>query len=366
MGGNCNQPSPAGTYCLTDSEITTEIESVRTAHGWPSGLGPIYFVYLPPGTSVCATDSTGQQCSYTVFCAYHSAYSPDGQHLVLYAVEAYAAVEGCDAGHHPNGNDADAVLDSTSHEHNETLTDPLGDAWLDIKGNEIGDKCEHQYGPALGGNFGAEFDQSIGSGNYWIQQEFSNANSAPGDATSGCEMSLGHAPPQLALTLPSGRLVAGRSAAFSSRVTDSSPIATYTWTFGDGTAAVHGALVSHSFAAWGQRTVTLTAVDGDGLEAVASRVVTVSPPTPVPSFTSSPRAPSVGSSVRFNASASIDPVGSARRWSWNFGDGTRARGGPTVRHTYRHAGRNVVTLTITDTGGARASVSHTIKVGPHQ
>jgi hypothetical protein len=46
---------------------------------------------------------------------------------------------------------------------------------------------------------------------------------------------------------------------------------------------------------------------------------------------------------------------------WNFGDGTSGRG-PSVYHPYAKAGNYNVTLTVTDRGGNRASITQTIQV----
>ena len=71
--------------------------------------------------------------------------------------------------------------------------------------------------------------------------------------------------------------------------------------------------------------------------------------------------PTVGTSVRFDASASYDPDGSIARYEWSFGDGSIATG-RTINHTYRSAGSYNVTLTVTDNRGATSAVSRTINV----
>ena len=72
---------------------------------------------------------------------------------------------------------ADDELNVTSHENIETITDPLGTAWYDASGQEIGDKCNFTFGSPLGGGAGAEYNEQISSGNYWLQEEWSNAAS---------------------------------------------------------------------------------------------------------------------------------------------------------------------------------------------
>jgi hypothetical protein len=168
--------STAGGPCISDAQLQTEISKVVAANGWPKGLATMYFVYFPPGVTTC-TDVTSTECSGTVYCAYHSSMG-SGSSTILYANMPYDGISGCDSGEHPNGNaGADDELNVTSHENIEAITDPLGTAWYDSSGQEIGDKCNFNFGSPLGGAAGAEYNEQISSGNYWLQQEWSNASS---------------------------------------------------------------------------------------------------------------------------------------------------------------------------------------------
>ncbi len=162
--------------CINDSQLQTELAKVIAAKGWPTGLGTEYFVYFPPNVTTC-TSLASYECSGTVYCAYHSSYG-SGSGTVLYANMPYDGISGCDSGQHPNGDAADAELNVSSHENIETITDPLGTAWYDSSGQEIGDKCNFTFGSPLGGASGAEYNEQIGSGNYYLQEEWSNAASA--------------------------------------------------------------------------------------------------------------------------------------------------------------------------------------------
>jgi hypothetical protein len=100
---------------------------------------------------------------------------------VIYANQPYAgSASGCRVPSSPNNDlDADSTINVTSHEHMEAVTDPVLNAWSDLTGQEIGDKCAWDFGtPSLaGGKANVQWN-----GNYYIvQQEWDNA-------TGGCTL----------------------------------------------------------------------------------------------------------------------------------------------------------------------------------
>jgi PKD repeat protein len=106
-------------------------------------------------------------------------------------------------------------------------------------------------------------------------------------------------------------------------------IASYAWNLGDGTTAL-GPMVSHTYAAGGSYSVTLTVTDTAGAADAESQTAVVNAP-PVASFTFSCSRFTCG----FNASGSYDSDGSITSWAWNFGDGTMLTGAyEVVGHTY--------------------------------
>jgi hypothetical protein len=174
----CVGNATIGGPCINDSQLQTELSKVIAAHHLPTGLGTEYFVYFPSGVTTC-TNAASVECSGTIYCAYHSSFG-SGASTVLYANMPYDGVSGCESGEYPNGDTGgDSELNVTSHENIETITDPLGNAWFDSTGNEIGDKCNFTFGSPLGGAPGAEYNEQIASGNYYLQEEWSNA-------VSGC------------------------------------------------------------------------------------------------------------------------------------------------------------------------------------
>ncbi len=122
------------TYCLTDQQLQHEIQAVLTAKGWQGGLDHIFFLMTPNGVGSCFNGLSGQ-CSTDDFCAYHSAFQDSNGDDVIYANEPYEGPDprtGCadDSQGFPNDVDADTTINTISHEHNESITDPLGTGWL--------------------------------------------------------------------------------------------------------------------------------------------------------------------------------------------------------------------------------------------
>lgn len=143
-----------------------------------------------------------------------------------------------------------------------------------------------------------------------------------------------------------------------------SGIATYAWSFGDGTTAT-GVNVTKTFSDPGNYAVTLTITDPFGRSASTTRQVSVGQlAAPSAAFVISPENPRINQPVNFNGSASTAATG--RRivsYTWDFGDGTTTTtAGPTTAHTYTLARTYVVTLTVTDDAGRTGSASNSISV----
>jgi hypothetical protein len=169
--------------CVTDADIQAEVSRAITANGWTPGPTTEFFLFTPRNVGSCLTSSS-TTCAYTYYCAYHSNYLDGSSRQVLYANQPYTDTTGvgapgaCDSEQHPNGDWADATISVLSHEHNESITDPFGNAWHDSSGNENGDKCAWNFGAALGSTAYGQYNQQIGTGRYYLQQEWSNDSSS--------------------------------------------------------------------------------------------------------------------------------------------------------------------------------------------
>ena len=178
---NCTDTVGETTICLSDVQVRAEIQRLYNNGSGPLGTADAnttYFVFTAKNVGSCYNSSS---CAFSSYCAYHSNLSLGGT-TVQYANQPYADTvpASCDAGQHPNANDADATINVASHEHRESINDPLGNAWYDRRGYEGSDKCAWKFGP-LSGPSGAQYNQTINGRNYFLQQEWSNA-------ISGCTL----------------------------------------------------------------------------------------------------------------------------------------------------------------------------------
>jgi len=151
----------------------------------------------------------------------------------------------------------------------------------------------------------------------------------------------------------------GLGCGFTDTSTDDGTIQSWSWDFGDGNTST-AQNPSHSYAAGGSYTVSLTVTDDGGATGSASQVVTVVDPNanvaPTASFTQ------VCTNLTCDfTDTSSDSDGTIQSRSWTFGDGgTSTAQNPS--HTYAAGGSYTVSLTVTDDGGASDSTSHGVTV----
>lgn len=309
--------------CLTDSEIQQEVSTVAKEKSWPAeSLEDVYLVFTPPGVGGCFDSGTTEDCAYKQYCAYHSDFGGNGftpGDQTLYADLPYIGeVRGCDSGVHPNeevssaqereGEDggADAVIDTASHELNETITDPLGsqcksgaqdasecerNAWTDAIGQEVGDKClppeatlDGIYGEPLGeliaGRPASSYNQLIDGGHYWTQREWSNE---AGVLEGGCVQRLIEAK-----ILVSANAEATVPVTFDGSASGAAgdPAVYWVWDFGGEQVGTSNPRITHTYTQPGEYLIALTAYDAYGNAQATLGVLTVlrappSPPVPV-------------------------------------------------------------------------------------
>jgi len=321
--GHCTGTTPPA-LCVSDAQIRTELSKYISANGLPVGLNPsgggptpIYFVFTPPGTTVClgATLSAGY-CSEPggtepPLCSYHS-FTTVNSNTVLYAVLPTEPVSpttqmvACQNGtalEEPNKNPADVTVNEIADEQIATATDPLFNGWVGPSKEEVPDKCRYNFLPLNpGGRLSGEFwNNSIESNHYYLNDEFNQAALTEGYPGSPCLNTVTEEPEFTAPT----PVHAGEPVTFNATASYVDlGIAKYNWEFGPGeTAEVNCegrtptysktpaecnaasgtgnpnsvASVVHKYAHSGSYEVKLTVIDDGGNSAVATHTITVVP-----------------------------------------------------------------------------------------
>lgn len=135
----------------------------------------------------------------------------------------------------------------------------------------------------------------------------------------------------------------------------------YRWDFGDGHSG-EGKTTSHRYTTAGKYKVVLTVTDNNGNEGSKSEDVEVTEnDAPTADFVYSPKEPTAGDTVFFNASASSDDDGTITSYQWDFGDGDSGTG-RTTEHIFQSAQKYTVTLVVTDDAGGQGTKSYEVTV----
>jgi hypothetical protein len=284
--------TPEYPVCFTDAQLAQELDAFLSAHGIERPINRAFLVFTPAGVNSCF-NSEGFFCRSTTFCGYHNSFT-GGHGDAIYANLPYNATPSCDIGEHPNGSDADPVLDTLSHEHREMITDPLvgggsgagpSYAWVDPQSpnSEGSDKCAFYFGPTRRNGVGA-YNQVINGHEYLLQAEWSNALVPGGGVGLGCVLDgADHPPNRPDFTADVHGAVATFDASAASDPDPGDSIAFYSWVFDDGTIGF-GPGVRHRFPAAGTYHVTLVVTDTHAASSLEQRDVVIEQPETPPSF----------------------------------------------------------------------------------
>jgi len=328
---NCPNSDVNATYypmCITDAQLQSELTRLISADDLPTDGAttaseldqdaPIYFIVTPANVNICVTST---DCAATAapkgFCSYHGHYD-DGTNNVLYASIPLLGADSTDPSLSPkqcqdDGNSVvqepnsgvdpdggDVAIKYTTHEDLETITDPLLNAWYD------------KDGPS-----GPENEVADNCNQY----------ADPSEPTAGT--SIDAFQPVIGGSATAGTL-------YDQIDNGDDYYVQSVWSNGDTSCELQ------------------PPADAPPLS---------------PTFTEPAGTQAVGSPVDFDGSAGSSPVSST---TWSFGDGATSyassatTGDPapgTIQHTYTNPGVYTVTLTVVDTHGNLATVTHTVTVG---
>ena len=190
-------------------------------------------------------------------------------------------------------------------------------------------------------------------------------------ASTSLQVAVGTvSPPTATFVVSQTTPVVGQTVFFNGDASRAAPghsIVQWSWDFGDGATANGGSLfsTSHAYSQSGTYTVVLSVLDETGQKGTTSVTLTVGSGNPVPSFTVSPGAPKVGSSVTFDASGTQVFGGAtivSYQWSFPAGVPNVSTNGPVTQTVYAGAGTFTVTLTVVDSVGRRATTSVQVTV----
>jgi hypothetical protein len=306
----------AANPCVTEVDLRRAVQYAQNEENkklgssstWGGGLEDIYLILTPPKVGGCfygTGEGAGAEnaCAFASggYCAYHSNFGsaklPEAPEFA--SLPDDVGVEGCETYENPPGAEgANAALDSASHELSETISDPLGNGWHDLLGEEVGDKCvpplafeevgafvTGDYGGPLGGEpsrlgtgkeviSGTLFNEQIEGAEYWLQEEWSNSATAAGGA---CVQRM--IPVEIAL--PQGASAGAPATLGGSAGEPSDPADYWVWSFGDGEqAGTAQPTIAHAYKAPGAYTVSLTAYDRYGNSNTTTKVLAVGPAAP--------------------------------------------------------------------------------------
>jgi hypothetical protein len=158
---------------LDDNAIFNIVSSAIDNGFLPTDANGVYFVLISPDVA-----ETSGFC--TSYCGWHS-WGTFNNVLSQYSFvgSTLACPGGCEGapGNAPNGNEgADGMASIMTHELDESVTDPHGDAWYDASGNEVGDLCNFQFGGQLYTTAnGSIANVHLGSRDCLVQEDWVNA-----------------------------------------------------------------------------------------------------------------------------------------------------------------------------------------------
>lgn len=156
---------------LTDNAVQAIVTSAITSKRLPLDTNGIYFVL----TSADVNETSG---FCTQYCGWHTNGTISGLDVKFAFIgNANRCLSACAAqSTSPNADPGvDGMASIISHELEEAVTDPDGNAWFDNSGNENADKCAWTFGTTFAAPNGSAANMVLGGLDYLIQQNWVNA-----------------------------------------------------------------------------------------------------------------------------------------------------------------------------------------------
>jgi len=157
---------------LSDASVQTVVSSAISSGKLPLDTNALYFVL----TSADVNESSG---FCTQYCGWHWYGTISGKNVKYSFIGNPTRCPSACAAQttsSPNGDiGADAMVSIMSHELEETVTDPNGNAWYDSRGYENGDKCAWNFGATFTAPNGSKANVTLAGAHYLIQQNWVNA-----------------------------------------------------------------------------------------------------------------------------------------------------------------------------------------------
>ena len=220
----------------------------------------------------------------------------------------------------------DLIINQVAVELQNTITDPLLNAWQDASQREVTDECRNFFAPVAGGEYvplvggpgaGNLFNQVLGTNHYYINNSFNQAAQRLNYPGIPCLHGVRLEPK---FTMPNpvnagdivgfngmeSNITLNSAVSFNGGGSPQANYATYTWNFGDGSPVVTGyapgapiceapwlapcaASTFHAYTYGGTYPVTLTVTDvGGNTSTVTQNVKVIGPPPPSPESPVSP------------------------------------------------------------------------------
>jgi PKD domain len=404
--GECTDPQNPAATCLTDAQLRTQLQSFIATHNLPTGMGTVYYLLTPPGTTVCL-DQAATRCSdYALseterekgeresasykesFCSYHADINPDSAaegdgRTILYAAipwTAYTDAYDCqDGGFNPEKHE-----ENLEEERELTTAEETALAKDTQKEREAAEARRRLEGPH-------------------IEEPNQEGKDEEGDYSAGLTDLLINQISEEEMNIVTDPLLTSWQNASGAEVTDLCRN-TFAATAGfSGGGAIGGSVTASQFTEAGSLSnVTMgpktyyinntfnlaqfnALEDPDPCVGGVGLVARFTEPNPVKSG-EIVGVDGMESTVGLIRGKAFGPTGppttTYATFSWNFGDGTPevkgfAPGAPQCEapwlspcaasafHTYQYGGKYEITLTITDVAGNTTSVSHEVEVsGP--